>query len=192
MPTRFYFKDNNRKRLLLLIAEGSLALLAAGMTTSSVRSSKILKGLSKEILHELRFRKNEKLRELNERKLIRIFYEDDGSTRVELTHQGKLLVRRYNLEEMRLQKPAIWDKKWRVIAYDIPVKKKKASQALSGKLHQMGLYQFQRSVWFSPYECLSELEFICEIFELELERHLFYFFAESIPKESEVKEFFNI
>ena len=192
MPKGARLSENHRKRLLMLIAEGSLAMLAVGATGSAIRSSKVLSGLSKEILNELRIQKNRKLRELATRKLIKLRVENDDSTTVELTHYGKILVRRYNLEEMQLQKPAVWDKKWRIIAYDIPVRKKKASQALSRKLHQFGLYQFQKSVWFSPYECLAELEFICKIFELELDEHLFYFKAESIPREPEIRDFFGI
>lgn len=183
---------NYRKSLLLIIAEGSLALLIAANTGSSVRSSAVLSGFTREMIKELNIRKIRKLRDLRERKLIKIHNENDGSTSITLTHHGKLLVRRYKLEDMKLQKSAVWDKKWRVISYDIPVKKKKASQALSKKLHELGLYQFQRSVWFSPYECLSELEFISQIFELEIDEHIFYFKAETIPKESEIKDFFGL
>ena len=192
MPRGPKLRDNHRKNLLLLIAEGSLALLAAASTGSPIRTSRTIKGFSSEIIQELRERKGKKLWELAQRKLIKMRLEDDGSTTVELTHQGRILVRRYKLEDMHLEKPQVWDKKWRIISYDIPVKRKKASQALSKKLHQLGLYQFQRSVWFSPYECLSELEFICQIFELEIDKHIFYFMAQAIPKEDEVKEFFAL
>ncbi len=188
MPKGFKAKDNATKRVLLFIA-ASLGALALASSIGSSRKSHIL---LKELLRTLDERAQRALRELRRRKLLALKEHSDGSTTVEITHFGRKIIHRYELEDMRLKKPKRWDGKWRIITYDIPVAKKKASQALARKLHQLGLYQFQRSFWISPYECLSELEFICAIFELEIDRHIFYFTTDAIPKKKEIMKFFEL
>ena len=131
-----------------------------------------------------------KLRELEKHKLISFKELDNGSVRIELTHRGKNLVRLYNLENMKLQKPKRWDGQWRIIIYDIPTHQRKASNAFREKLKQLGLFSLQKSVWVSPYECLSEIEFLATVFDIDINRHICYFFAKNIPHEKEIREFF--
>ena len=80
---------------------------------------------------------------------------------------------------------------WRVIIYDIPVAQRKASNAFRQKIRAMGLFQLQRSVWVSPYECLSEIEFIATVFDINIDRCICYFKTKNIPKEKEIKKHFD-
>lgn len=192
MP-RGFKKDNNRtKELLLLIAKCLGAVALAGATGSSMRSNQATKSAISEILKSLDSGKRRSLYELGKRKIIKIETDINGERSLVLTHKGKEVIHRYNLESMQLKKPVAWDKRWHIITYDIPAKKRNSSQAFSRKLHALGLYQFQRSFWISPYDCKEELEFICGVFELELGNQVYYFSTDSVPKEKEVKEFFDL
>lgn len=190
MARGFVKKNTLTKDTLLKIAKVGLITIAA--ISGPQFMSQVVGRYFKEKSKEMARRRARKLREFKERKLL-IFEEmSDGSTKIILSHQGKQLIRQYKLEDMKLAVPKTWDRKWRIIMYDIPKKRQRASQALSAKLHQLGLYQLQRSVWISPYECIKELEFICAIFELPLDEYIFYFTAPDIPKEKDVKDFFNL
>ena len=90
--------------------------------------------------------------------------EKDGETKIVLTDAGEGRVLRYKLNELKIEKPKRWDKKWRLVIFDIPEKLKQARNALRGKLNELGFAQLQKSVWVYPYECRSEIDFIAEIF----------------------------
>lgn len=133
-----------------------------------------------------------KLKELKRRKLISFEQKSNGELKIVLSKEGKEKVLEYNLDDLEVKKPTKWDKRWRIIIYDIPQYQRKASDALREKLKSLGLFQLQKSVWISPYECLSELEFVCTVFEINMDEWVHYFYADEIPKEEEARKFFDL
>ena len=190
MPKGFLLKNNLTKDTLLRLAAAGFFTLAA--VTSPYFLHTVVKGYFKEKTKELAAKRAKKLKELQGRKLIEFKELSDGSIRITLSHLGKNLVRKYKLEEMKINKPLKWDQKWRIISYDIPNNQRKASNALRQKLKDLKLYKLQKSIWVSPYECIEELEFLCSIFDINIDNHVFYFKTTEIPKETEVKKFFNL
>lgn len=102
---------------------------------------------------------------LKKRKLINT-KEKGGKTIILLTEKGKKRKLQYDLNNMEIIKPRIWDKKWRLLMFDIPENKKMTREALRGKLKNLGFYQFQKSVWIYPYSCENEIDFIAEYFSI--------------------------
>lgn len=51
-----------------------------------------------------------------------------------------------------------WDKKWRLVSFDIPEKERKKRDQLRCKLEELGFKHFQRSVWISPLPINSHLK----------------------------------
>lgn len=51
-----------------------------------------------------------------------------------------------------------WDGKWRIVAWDIPEKRKKIRDLLRNQLKQLGFKQLQRSVWVSKKNCAQLLK----------------------------------
>jgi len=43
-----------------------------------------------------------------------------------------------------------WDKKWRLVTFDIPEKERQIRKSIRNRLQEMGFAYFQRSVWISP------------------------------------------
>ena len=68
---------------------------------------------------------------------------------------------------MEIKKPEKWDRKWRMVIFDVPNKYKTARDALRKKLKEMGFYQLQKSVWVYPYPCFDEILFIGKFFNAE-------------------------
>lgn len=177
------------KEILLTMAKIGIITIGA---TSPYFLHAVIKQYFKEKSRQRRLIKQRALRELIKKKYISFQELNNGFIKIELTHRGKNFVRQYHLETMKLQKPKIWDKKWRVILYDIPTYNKKASDAFREKLKQLGLYQLQKSVWVSPYECMAEIEFLCGVFNIDINRHVLYFATFHIPKEKILKKFFKL
>jgi|SRR3989344_2980741 len=181
--------NNLTKDTLLRIARGGIFVIAA--VTSPYFLHTIVKSYFKDKTLKNARARARKLRELEKRNLIKFQEDKNGMIRMELTYQGKHVVHTYNLEEMKLQKPKKWDGQWRVLIYDIPKSQKKASNAFREKIRQLGLFPLQKSVWVSPYECFSEIEFLAIVFNINLKECILYFRTNEIPKLEELKKFFN-
>jgi len=188
MPRRV--GSNLTKDTLLKIAAIGFITVAAATSPFFLRA--IIKYYFKEKSKEIAKKRARALSELRRRKLVEWKEMPDGSLRITISHLGKKMVRQYRLEEIKLKIPKKWDKEWRIIMYDIPSRQRKASDAFRRKIKEMGLYQIQKSVWVSPYDCFDELEFICSVFDLDIDRHVFYFKTPTIPKEKEIKNFFGL
>lgn len=93
-------------------------------------------------------------------------YNDNGETSIELTIQGQKKLRGYLIEELNLKKAEVWDKKWRVVMFDIPNENKLGRRLLRMKLLSLGFKKLQESVFIFPYECEAEINLITEYYEV--------------------------
>ena len=90
----------------------------------------------------------------------------DGSVIVSLSEKGRL--RALNLSFRRLyNKKGEWDKKWRMVAFDIPEDCKKGRNALRYRLKMAGFYELQKSLFLYPYDCEKEIKTFIKLFKLE-------------------------
>ena len=77
-----------------------------------------------------------------------ITWEDKNAKRlVRLTEQGKL---KALLDAFDTEKPKKWDKKWRVVVYDIPESVSALRFQLLHQLRQLGFRKLQASVYIGP------------------------------------------
>lgn len=104
------------------------------------------------------------IRGLYQSQLIDIRELADGTTEMKLTAQGKTKVFYLNYATLEIPKPKQWDKKWRVILFDIPEDKKNVRDILRQKLITLGFQELQKSVLVYPYPCSDELNFLIEYF----------------------------
>ena len=190
MARGFVKRENLTRDTLAVIA--ALGILAIAVATSPYFLNEISKVFFNDKSLAERRARARKLRELEKRKLISFKELGGGKVKIELTKGGQRLVRMYDLDKMRLSRPKKWDGFWRIITYDIPSSKRKASDAFREKLKDLGLFQLQKSVWVSPFECLAEIEFLGAVFEIEVGRHIHYFKTKEVPLKSEIKDFFEL
>ena len=83
-----------------------------------------------------------------------------------LTAEGKAKAMRYKIEETKIQKQKRWDRKWRLVMFDVPEEKKKARQAINFALKRIGCVHYQKSVFITPFPCEKEIDFIGETFNV--------------------------
>lgn len=159
---------NTTKFLLMFLALGSVLCIGPAIPgiLKALESFKLFEDRNvydKKKLHNV-------LGNLKRQKLVEILNYDDGKVRIQLTNKGKKRIKEYSIDILEIKKPKIWDKKWRILIFDIPIKPKiynQAREALRNKIKELGFYQMQKSVWVYPYECEDELLFIAEVFEVQ-------------------------
>ena len=176
--------DTQRKILLLLL--GGLAL---GLSRSPKTSFKIIKGIKKEweeINHQSLRRA---IRSLYKSKLINEKQNTDGTITLIITDKGKQKALTYDLDEMKIKQPERWDKKWRVVLFDIPENRKKIREALRGHLKNMQFYEFQESVFVHPYDCEDEINYLIEFYDIR--KFVRFIVAESLDNELHLKHHFK-
>lgn len=149
--------------ILLCLAAGTLIVFAVAAVPAF---GYILGGINEE-----NFRKKKKgrltqaLKRLEKQKNIK-WVEKEGKYFLIVTKNGKKKILKYQIDEMKLQKPKEWDGKIRMVAFDIPEKNKGAREMLRKKLRDLGFFQLQRSVFLTPFECREEIDFLKSYFEI--------------------------
>ena len=89
-----------------------------------------------------------------------------GQIYISLTKEGKKRAGKYLIDDLEIKKPKFWDKKWRIVIFDIPNLTKAKREALRGKLKELGFFKLQQSVWVCPYDCQKELGLLRDFFGL--------------------------
>lgn len=148
-----------KKKILLLLAAG--VALSAAKTMG--RQLKILGELSKEWKRLRRTSLTRSLDSLYNSRLIHLKPKGD-SMEIILSVEGKKLVRRFNLETLEIRKQDDWDGKWRIVMFDVPERIKKVRDTLRFLFKDIGLVEYQKSVFITPYPCEREIKFIAEFY----------------------------
>lgn len=156
-------KNNNiKKKILLLLLAGTVL----SFSYSPSKQRKIFKELSKEWKNIDKNKLYYYINEFYNDRLIDYKELDDGSIKIIILEKGEKKVLLYNIDEIVLKKPNQWDKKWRLVLFDIPESIRKGRDALRNKLKDLGFYELQKSVFVHPYPCEDEINFIVEVFNL--------------------------
>lgn len=172
-----------------------LALLAAGALALTLSSPGGVRRLSRVIGYELKRAEARRrffwtVAYLRRKKYLSYRESADGTVTITLSEDGRKRALRYQFDALALPKPERWDGKWRIVAFDIPEKRKAGREALRRKMKELGMVQLQKSLWAWPYECRDEVDFIAEIFDIGPYVH--YLVAESITSDKFLKYKFRL
>lgn len=113
---------------------------------------------------------------------------EDG--RYQLTRDGEKKLRQWEFEGYRFRQPQKWDKKWRVIIFDIPEKKRKARDQIRILLASAGFCRLQDSVWVYPYDCEDIIGLLKTDFGVG--RDLLYMIVDEIENDKHLRENFGL
>ena len=81
-----------------------------------------------------------------------------------LTAKGEKRAMRYRVENTKIVRQKKWDRKWRLVMFDVPEEKKKARQGINYALKKIGCVHYQKSVFITPFPCKKEIDFVGETF----------------------------
>lgn len=79
---------------------------------------------------------------------------------ISLTETGKKKASWLQIDDLKIQKPKKWDRKWRLVIFDISQLKKIYREAFRGKLKELGFLPLQKSVWIIPFDCRDEIDLL--------------------------------
>lgn len=83
----------------------------------------------------------------------------------QLTELGwQKLVKKFPLVWLKIKK---WDRKWRLVIFDIEEKSRKTRNFIRKILKELGFVQLQKSVWISPHDIFDELKKILKKMSIE-------------------------
>ncbi|MDP3763584.1 MAG: hypothetical protein Q8Q92_02960 [bacterium] len=116
-----------------------------------------------------------------------LFYDGIG---YQMTSKGESLLRRWQFADFKLQKPRKWDKKWRVMIFDIPEKKKKIRDNLTLLFRQAGIRRLQNSVWIYPYDCEDIITLLKTDFGIG--KNLLYLIVDELENDKYLREEFDL
>lgn len=181
-----------RKLLILLFG-----WMAVGMARSPGRQWYILKELKGEWDEATREENmpskqslSRSIQKLYESKLVDIRKGIDGTWQMTLTEDGKKKVLQYNLGTFSILTPKRWDKKWRLVLFDIPEERRNGRDMLRAWLKKLKFHQLQASVFIHPYDCKDEYDFLVEMYDMR--KHVRYAVLENIDNEKHLKKIFRL
>jgi DNA-binding transcriptional regulator PaaX len=97
------------------------------------------------------------LAELKRQDLVHIT-QDEDRVRYTITPAGVYRLQQLMLDEIKIEVPKKWDKKWRVVSFDVPVSHSKQRMGFTQKLRGYNFVMLQRSVWVHPAPCFEQIE----------------------------------
>lgn len=130
---------------------------------------------------------SERIKYLKKRGLIETFVEGKDKY-IEITPKG--IDRATKLHDLHpvIDRMGTWDKKWRIVIFDIPEKYRNARDSFRNKLIEMGFIQVQDSVYLHPFECSEIIRRQAEI--LLIEKYVLLSISEIIQGEEKIIEKF--
>src|SRR3989338_683821 len=152
------------------VAQKILVLLLGGLSLSLTTNPKYLfrtlnniakdwKEIDRRALHRA-------IKKLYQSKLLDAKDNEDGTTSIVLTKEGKKRALLYHIDTVKIPEMKKWDKQWRIVMFDIPERFKKSRDALALTLKRMEFYRLQKSVFVHPFECENEIDFIIEFWNV--------------------------
>jgi len=128
--------------------------------------------------NRLQFYKN--IHYLKRNKLIET-YQDEKGKFLKPTDKGRERIAQLWLKKLEIKKPKKWDKKWRIVIFDIPEKMKNKRETFRDVLKRLGFWKVQKSVFVFPYECYQEIAFLKELYHIK--PYVQYIIADRIETE---------
>lgn len=110
---------------------------------------------------------------------------------IRLTEEGKKRAGIYQIGNLEIKKPRKWDRKWRLVMFDIAQLKKIYREAFRGKIKELGFFCLQKSVWVHPFDCRAEIELLRDFFGLSQDE-LRLIITSDLGGDSEIKGIFGL
>lgn len=114
-----------------------------------------------------------------------------GAIEVVITPKGRKHISKYSPLYMKPLSGRKWDKKWRIVMFDIGVSDRAKRNTLRKFLKRLGFARFQQSAWITPYECRKEIKELVVFTGLK-PAEVRLIVAEHIGEDKEFRKAFNL
>jgi len=124
------------------------------------------------------------------RKGLITFEKTNHGLRIRITQKGKQVLLRVGDSKIRLKNPKKWDKKWRVVIFDVPEYKRSIRSKIRRSLEHVGFLKLQHSVWVYPYDCEDFIVLLKADFKIG--KDVLYIIADKIEHDRPLRKHFNL
>lgn len=118
------------------------------------------------------------------------FEERGGKRYARITETGKQVLELEILREKSLRKPKHWDKRWRVVIFDIPERRRSIRVRLRRFMEEYGFVRLQNSVWVYPYDCEDLIALAKAKFRIGVD--VLYLIVEQVERDTHLREHFGL
>ena len=173
-------KENLQKILLSSVT-------AAGMLGVAVLAPNALQVLNQLglVRHSRNSNLSRSMKKLLENEALKFQATSSGKKYLTITEKGRQQLNILEARDFNFQKPKRWDRKWRVIIFDIGEKQRRTRDQLRITLNKIGFVKLQKSVWVYPYDCEDFIMLLKTNFELG--RNLLYLVVDEIENDKWLK-----
>ena len=189
--SKYYLKQPKQK----IVQDISLLLLVGGALVLSGASPSLATGLWKNLGKKKKYRKKSvenAFSRLKKQGCLEI-QKSGHQVSIALTKEGRIKAGKFQINHLEIQRPKKWDRKWRVVIFDIiengPGRTKR--NGLRGFLFRLGFWRLQHSVWIHPFDCTQELALLREFFGLTT-KEVRLLVVEAFEGEGALKEIFGL
>lgn len=175
-----------RDALLTSIALSGVVLVAS-IAPNALAQLKHLPAMKRA---RLRYRARTTLGRLAMQGLI-MFEKREGKNYARITPAGReALLLEQRKADIRDGKRRRWDKRWRVIIFDIQERRRKVRDRLRITMRELGFVRLQDSVWVYPYDCEDLIALLKA--DLKLGSAVLYMVVEHIENDKHLQEQFSL
>ena len=171
--------------LLATVAIGAVVLIAA-TAPNAAQLLRYFPGYKKGA--RFNFQAKSALSRLVAKGLI-VFVEKKEKRYARLTDAGKSALA---LEQARIggMKKRRWDRRWRIVIFDIPERRKNSRARLRTFMQECGFARLQDSVWIYPYDCEDMIALAKTKFRIGADA--LYMIVEQLERDKHLREYFAL
>ena len=107
-----------------------------------------------------------------------------------INNNGEKILDCWRRIDFKLERPKKWDRKWRVIIFDIPEKKRNVRDHIRTLFKSAGFYLLQDSVWVYPYDCEDVLTLLKS--DLGVGKDILYLIVDELENDKHLRESFGL
>lgn len=179
-------RDNIQKALLTTLLIGGMVVVGAAPRINILK----LLGNKKRNPYRFKHQVNDTLMRLARKGLV-VFTVENGRKLARITPAGqRVLALEEQKAALQLQKKKRWDKRWRVVIFDIPEYRRGTRDKLRLIMRTSGFYRLQDSVWLYPYDCEDFMALVKA--DLKIGNAILYMVVEKIENDAKIKVHFAL
>jgi DNA-binding transcriptional regulator PaaX len=170
-------------KFVILSTIGLAGVLSAGLVAPNVVGAMAKIGL---IPSE---RQREVIKRASNRMVRKgLMKREDG--RLRLTAAGERELRSLEMRQHPAGRPRRWDKKWRVLIFDIPERQRTQRNKIRATLQSFGFLRLQGSVWVYPHDC-EDLVALLKA-DLHIGKNLLYMVVDALENDTWLRKEFSL
>lgn len=117
------------------------------------------------------------------------FVEKDGKRYARITEKGEQMLQ-FETEKVAMAKKRRWDRRWRIVIFDIPERRKSVRSKLRRYMQEYGFIRLQDSVWVYPYDCEDLIALVKANFRIGAD--VLYMIVERLEHDKHLREHFAL